>query len=211
MNRRAWTICAVAAIAALSAIAHAAMQTYRVDPATSHATIHVGKSGAFSFLAGHTHEVGGPIQSGSIDLDLDRPSGGRVRLVIAASDLKVSAEGEPEGDAPKVQAVMDGEQVLDVRRYPTITYESITVALKNRRGDVLDLTVAGRLTIRDVVREVAAPVHVVLHGSEVVATGRLAIKQSSFGIKPVSVGGVVAVKDELEIEFSVSGVTARLD
>jgi polyisoprenoid-binding protein YceI len=203
-NRLAWTVGLVVAMATWSAIPRAATATYRIDPSTSRFTIHVGKAGAFSFLAGHTHEVSGPIQSGSVDLDVDDVSSGGVRLAIAASDLKVSAEGEPEGDAPKVQAMMDSEKVLDVTRYPKLAYQSTTVALEHRRGDVLDLTTSGRLTIRDVTREVAAPVHVQLNGNALVATGRLRIKQSSYGIKPVSVGGVVAVKDELEIEFSIS-------
>ena len=88
--------------------------TYRIDPARSHASIHVGKAGAFSFIAGHTHEVSGPIQAGSIDVDLDTPSRSRLQLVIAASELKVLAAGEPEGDAPKVQEAMDSEKVLGV-------------------------------------------------------------------------------------------------
>jgi hypothetical protein len=47
-------VCAVA-IAGLGP--RAAARTYTVDSSRSHATIAVGKSGAFSFAAGHTHEV----------------------------------------------------------------------------------------------------------------------------------------------------------
>jgi hypothetical protein len=36
------------------------------------------------------------------------------------------------------------------------------------------------------------------------ATGRFSVTQSAFGIKPISVGGVVAVKDALDIEFSIA-------
>src|SRR5262245_16669309 len=103
--------------------------TYRVDPAKSRATVHVGKSGMFSFVAGHEHEVGGPIQSGSVDVDLDVPARSRIQLVIAASDLKVSAAREPAGDAPTVQEAMDSDKVLDVAHYSTITYRSTSVTL----------------------------------------------------------------------------------
>lgn len=192
-----------AAVLALAAIAEAAAHPYQVDPAKSRATIHVGKAGAFSFIAGHTHEVAGPVQSGSIDVDLDEPTRSRVRLAIAAADLKVLPEREPQGDAPKVQETMDGDKVLDVARYPRIVYDSTAVAIKSRRGNVLELTVTGRLTIRDVTREVTAPVHVEIAGRTLTATGRFAIKQSEFGIHPISVGGVVAVKDALDIDFSV--------
>src|SRR5437763_1315353 len=79
----------------------AAIHTYRPDPAASRVTIHVGKTGAFSFIAGLTHEVMGRVENGSVDVDLDTPSRSHVRLVIAAPELKVSPVGEPEGDAPK--------------------------------------------------------------------------------------------------------------
>jgi polyisoprenoid-binding protein YceI len=182
----------------------AANQTYTVDPSRSRATIHVGKAGAFSFIAGHTHEVGGPIENGTLDVDLDNPSEARVRLAIATSELKVSAAGEPQGDAPKVQEAMSSEKVLDVAHHPRITFESTGVAVKSRRGAVLDLVIAGRLTIRGVAQPLSAPVRVEIADNALTATGRFAIKQSAFGIKPVSVGGVVAVKDALDIDFSIA-------
>ena len=37
---------------------------HQIDAVKSRVTIVVGKAGAFSFLAGHTHEVSGPIESG---------------------------------------------------------------------------------------------------------------------------------------------------
>jgi polyisoprenoid-binding protein YceI len=193
----------IAAVAGQSVALTAEIGTYRIDPARSHASIHVGKAGAFSFIAGHTHEVSGPIQAGSIDVDLDTPSRSRLQLVIAASELKVLAAGEPEGDAPKVQEAMDSEKVLDVHRHPKITYESSSVTLKSRRGSVLELSVTGQLTIRGVTQPVTAPVRVELADSRLSADGHFEIKQSAFGIKPVSVGGVVAVKDSLGIDFAV--------
>lgn len=180
------------------------VQRYRVDSAQSSATIHVGKAGAFSFVAGHTHEVKGPIESGSVDVDVEAPSRSRVSLVIAASDLKVSSEGEPRGDAPKVQETMDGEAVLDVAHHARITYESTSVTVQEHRGSRLDLVVAGQLTIRNVTQPVTVPVRVELADDRLTASGRFAVKQSAFGIKPISVAGVVSVKDTIDIEFSVS-------
>jgi polyisoprenoid-binding protein YceI len=176
---------------------------YHIDQSKSTATIHVGKAGAFSFIAGHNHEVRGAIESGSVDVDLDAPPRSHVQLVIASSALKVLAAGEPEGDPPKVQTAMQGDKVLDVQRYPKITYDSTGVTLTSRHGSLLELSVTGRLTIRDVTQPVTIPVHVELSDSGLTANGRFEIKQSAFGIKPVSVGGVVAVKDALGIEFSI--------
>jgi polyisoprenoid-binding protein YceI len=205
---RADSVAGVIGITLLVAVgATAADRTYRVDPSRSRATIHVGKAGAFSFIAGHTHEIVGPIESGSIDVDLDALPRSRVTLVIAAAELKVSAKGEPEGDPPKVQEAMSGEKVLDVARHPRITFESTGATLQSRRGTLLDLMVSGTLTIRDVAQPVTVPVHVDIADASLTASGRFTIKQSAFGIKPVSVGGVVAVKDALDIDFSI--VAAR--
>jgi polyisoprenoid-binding protein YceI len=201
---RAMALVAIALVMRSSIGVSGATRTYRVDPSRSHTTIHVGKAGAFSFIAGHTHEVIGPLEDGSVDLDPDNPSQSRIRLAIATSDLKVSAQGEPEGDAPKVQEAMNGEKVLDVAHHPRITFESTGVTLKSRRGTVLDVIVAGALAIRGVSQTVSVPVRVEIAEGALTATGRFTVKQSAFGIKPISVGGVVAVKDTLDIEFSVA-------
>ena len=203
MRRRILLAAMMAIVAPQSMRLIGEQAAYQVDPAQSRATIQIGKAGALSFIAGHKHEVSGPIQTGSVDLDLDTPSRSHVQLVIASSDLKVSAAGEPSGDAPKVQEAMESEKVLDIARHPKIKYESTSVTVKSRRGNVLDLSITGQLTIRDISQAVSAPVRVELADSGLTANGRVDIKQSAFGIKPISVGGVVAVKDEIAINFSI--------
>jgi hypothetical protein len=108
--------CAFAIALASAAHVSGASQTFQIDAAQSRTTIHVGKAGVFSFVAGHSHDVAGPIESGTVEVDPAAPEGARIRLAIAASELRVSAAGEPEGDAPKVQEAMDGAKVLDVAR-----------------------------------------------------------------------------------------------
>ena len=184
--------------------APAAAQTFTIDPASSTATIEVGKAGLFSFAAGHTHEVQGSIESGSVAIDARDEAKSRVDLVIAAASLKVSGKGEPPGDVPKVQAAMAGEKVLDVARFPRITFRSSAVKGVRPEGASFDATVTGTLTIRDKSQPVTATVHVQKTSASLTATGRFTIKQTAFGIQPVSVAGVVAVKDELQIAFSIT-------
>jgi polyisoprenoid-binding protein YceI len=178
-------------------------ELYRIDPQKSEVTIDVGKSGALSFVAGHTHVVTGPIQSGTIELDRADPSRSRVRIVIAAAALKVSERNEPAGDVPKIQQTMDGDQVLASDRYRELTFESTSIAVKQDRPPAMDLTIDGRLTIRGVTRPVSVPVRAEFSGDTVRVTGRFSIKQTAFGIKPVTVAGVVSVKDALDISFSI--------
>ena len=153
--------CALALAGSLSLRA-AGPRTFTVEPDRSHALIAVGKSGAFSF-AGHTHEVEAPVTSGSVRLDPDTPSKSDVKLVFNAAKMRVTGKGDPADDVPKVQEVMIGEQVLDVKKFPTITFESTGVTAKGAAPS-MELTVAGRLTIRGATRPVTAPVSVRIEG-----------------------------------------------
>ncbi|PWT85420.1 MAG: hypothetical protein C5B57_02955 [Blastocatellia bacterium] len=181
----------------------AASDAYQIDAAQSRVMIAVGKAGAFSFLAGHTHEVSGPIQSGSLEVDPDNPSRSRLRVVIETATLKVTGANEPPDDRPKVQQAMESDKVLEVGRFPRITFESTQITTKRHESTALDVVVGGQLTIRDVTRPISAPVHVEIAGNSLTATGRFSVKQTEFGIKPISVGGVVAVKDALDIMFTI--------
>jgi len=181
----------------------AATESYTVDPAKSRVTIDVGKAGAFSFVAGHTHEVTGPIENGLVDFDRDDPSNSRVRLVIDSATLKVTGKGESREDVPKVQQAMESDKVLDVAHHPQMLFQSTAITINGRRGDVLDLTIAGRLTIRSVTQPVTIPVRAELTGETIVATGRFSITQTAYGIAPISIAGVVKVKDALDISVSI--------
>src|SRR5712691_2682971 len=140
--------CALVLAGSLTLVA-AGPRTFTVEPARSRATINVGKAGAFSF-AGHTHEIDAPLTSGVIRLDPDAPSKSDVRLEFNAAAMRVVGKDEPPDDVPKVTQAMLGEMVLDVKKFPSITFESTNVTSMPGRGAApsLDLTVAGKLTIR---------------------------------------------------------------
>ena len=195
-------ICAVA-ITGLGP--RAAGRTYTIDSSRSRATIEVGKSGAFSFAAGHTHEVAVSTIAGKMTVDLADPSRSRVDVTIDASALKVTGKGESANDVPKVQETMVGPQVLDVRRFPAITFASTGVAATAKTDASLDATVTGNLTLHGVTHPVTVPVAVRVEDATLTATGRLAVKQTEYGMKPVSVGGVVSVKDTVNISFAIVG------
>jgi len=180
-----------------------ATESYQIDPAKSSVTIEVGKAGAFSFIAGHTHEVAGPIAGGTIDVDRQNASASRVHLVIATSSLKVSPKGEPHDDRAKVQQTMESDQVLDIVRYPELKFDRTSVSETGHEQSSMDLRITGDLTIRDATHSISVPVRVELGERMITATGQFSIKQTTYGIKPITVGGVVAVKDALVICFSI--------
>ena len=193
--------CAIALSVSIPLLA-AGPRTFTVDTQRSRALIDVGKSGAFSF-AGHTHEVEAPLTSGAVRLDPDTLSRSDVRLEFNAAAMRVTGKGESASDVPKVTETMLGDQVLDVKKYPSITFESTGVTAKGSLPSI-DLSVAGKLTIRGATRPVTAPVAVKIDGATLTATGKFTIKQTDFGIKPISVGGMVKVKDELTVTFTIT-------
>jgi polyisoprenoid-binding protein YceI len=192
------------AIAAAALSSDAATRALTIDPGRSRATIAVGKGGALSFAAGHTHEVVAPTMSGVINLDAVDLTASRVRLTIDAAGLRVTGKGEPAKDVPEIQRVMLSDKVLDVGRYPTITFESTGLTVDKRDGTAVDASIAGQLTLHGVTRSLNLPVHIELTTNDTVtARGQLRVKQTDYGMTPVTVAGVVKVKDMLDVDFLI--------
>ena len=162
-----------------------------IDVEHSTLKIHVGKAGLFS-AAGHDHRVTAPFAGGSIN-DGESPQVAftvDARKLTLVEDNKLSAEQQAE-----VEHTMH-TKVLQSESYPLISFHSTKIG----RTGVNRWIVYGELTLHGQSRPIQADVRY----GEGAYTGRATIKQTDFGINPVSVaGGVVKVKNELEIQFVV--------
>ena len=178
----------VCAVLALSARAPASEHT--IDVQRSTIRIHVGKAGLFSAL-GHEHWVAAPIAGGT--LEEDEP--GHISFTVQAARMTVQPDKDlkPEQQA-EVQRTMH-EKVLQSTQYPEISFRSTSVV----KGGTDTWVVKGDLTLHGETHPVSATVH----KQQGAYAGSCRLKQTAFGIQPVSVGGVVKVKNELEILFSV--------
>jgi polyisoprenoid-binding protein YceI len=175
---------------------------YTVDPSASEVRLHVDKAGLFAF-AGHTHQIAAPVAEGTVEMAVDL-SGSSVRVAFDAAALRVTGEGEPRDDVPEVQRTMEGERVLDVSRFPRITFTSRKIDVTARNGDRLRLRVTGDLTLHGSTRSEQADVSVVLADSRLTAQGTLDIRQTDYGIEPVTAGaGTVRVKDAVRVTFTL--------
>ncbi len=182
--------------------AGAAEVTYLVMPEKSSVRVHVGKAGLFSF-AGHRHEVEAPV-SGTVTADAANLSASSVDLAFASALLRVRPEGEPTGDAPKVEMVMHGPEVLDVLRFPEIHFRSKKVVGRALAEGAYELNLVGELSLHGVTREIAIPVKVIIEGRSLTATGRTTVSHDQFGMKPVSAGGgTVKVANAISIDFEI--------
>jgi YceI-like domain len=168
-----------------------------IDVHNSVIRIHVGKAGLFS-ATGHEHWVAAPIDRGSLN---ESEASAHVAFVVQARKLMV----EPDKDLStekqaEVQRTMQ-EKVLESDKYPEISFRSSSV-----KQTAADSWIAiGVLTLHGHSNRVSAAVHRVQDKY----AGRCRIKQTDFGIEPVRVGGgLVKVKNELDVEFAITAAQA---
>lgn len=198
-----WQPLLVAAIVLAGSGAQAS-RAVSLDAERSRVIVEVSKAGALSFVAGHSHKVEAPLR-GTLSVDPEHPERASAAFEVRTGELVVMNEGEPPQDVPKVQETMASERVLDVSRYPAITFQSRTVKIAQKRRDMVELLVTGDLTLHGTTRSITVPVHADLAPGELTARGTFAVKQSDYGMKPVSVaGGMVSVKDEIRIRFAIA-------
>jgi polyisoprenoid-binding protein YceI len=162
-----------------------------IDTAHSTIRIHVGKAGVFS-AAGHEHWVTAPIADGR----LDEAAPASVSFRVEAAKLKLEEDKSLSADKQaEVQRTMQ-TQVLESEKYPEITFHSNTV--QQTGADTWQ--VRGDLSLHGKIR----PITTVVRKEQDKYVGRCELKQTDFGIQPVRVGGgMVKVKDQLDIEFSL--------
>jgi polyisoprenoid-binding protein YceI len=176
----------------LSHLAAADSDSRKIDGPHSTLTVRVYKSGFLSAF-GHNHEIQAPIQSGEVK-ESDSPS---VEVHVDARKLRVLDPEVSEGTRDQIQDTMQGSQVLDVAHFPEIRFQS--TAVEPRGPD--HWIVHGNLALHGKDHPVA--VEATLIGEHY--RGSATLKQSDFGITPVTVaGGTVRVKDVVKIEFDIA-------
>ena len=179
-------------MAAMSALGVA----QNIDPERSVVTVHVGKSGLLS-SAGHDHWVNAPISSGTIR-ESPAPS---VEFTIATAKMTVKPDAKFDAKTQaQIQKDME-DMVLQPSQFPTIEFRSSRV---EKLGDG-EWKVEGNLSLHGVTKTVSLTVK----RSGDSYSAHTTLKQTDFGIKPVSVGGgMIKVKNEVEIDFQIFTRTA---
>jgi polyisoprenoid-binding protein YceI len=177
--------------------------SYSIDPRQSKMEIHVGKEGAFKAF-GHDHLIAARQVSGEVRLDPQKIEQSSVRLQVPTKSITVIDPGESEKDRKEVQTTMEGEKVLDVAKFPEVTFTSTRISAAKKTSDGWEFTLSGKLNLRGVEKPVTFPLHVRADNNELRAEGEVSILQTDYGITPVKVGGgTVKVKDKLKITFTI--------
>ncbi len=178
-------------VCALAAAVPGSAEDRAIDTQRSTVTVRVFKSGLFRAFA-DDHIVQAPLVEGSLD-DSATP---HVQIVVDARRMHVLDPGLSAKDRQEVQARMLGSEVLDVNRFQWISFHSVAV----QRLDAGGLLVRGELDLHGRINRVLVNVRPERGHYK----GSVTVRQSDFGIVPISVaGGTVKVKDEIVIDFDI--------
>jgi polyisoprenoid-binding protein YceI len=183
----------ILAIGAWAGASELCAQSKTIDVSKSTLKIRVFKSGAFSAFA-HNHEIQAPIEEGMIEQS--NSARDSVQLRVVSSKMRVIDPDTPADKRAEIQHTMQSAKVLDVEKFPEISYQSTAVA---NRGEN-HWEVRGNLNLHGKKQ----PVLVAVSLQDGHYRGSASIKQSDFGIDPIRIaGGTVKVKDELKVEFDI--------
>lgn len=194
---------ALAARAALDewyrAAAAAGRPVYAVDVAQSLVAITVRRSGALARL-GHDHVVASRTLSG-----FAAPDDGRADLRFTLADMSVDEatlraeaglDTQPSAEAIEGTRINMLNRVLEVERFPEVLLRAEPLA-----GGMLRLTI----TLHGVTRAYEVPTQLERDDAALVASGTLQLRQTDFGIAPMSLlGGAIAVRDDIELRFRIA-------
>ena len=188
VRRAPATVLGIALLVSLPALAQRPRQA--IDLQRSTLKVFVYKSGLFSAF-GHNHIIAAPIEEGWVS-----PNPGGVEFRVLACKLRVLDPDVDADERAKVQATMEGPEVLDCTKFPEIRFQS--TAVEPAGAD--QWTVRGTLLLHGQTR----PITVAVKRQGTRYVGSAGLKQRDFGMTPVSVaGGTVKVKDEVKIEFEI--------
>jgi polyisoprenoid-binding protein YceI len=124
-------------------------------------------------------------------------AGPSIELRIDTRKLRVLDPEASDSTRAQIQETMLGIQVLDADHFPEIHFQSIGVEPKGPDHWI----VHGNLALHGKDHTIA--VEVTLKDERY--RGSATLKQTDFGITPVTVaGGTVKVKDEIKVEFDIA-------
>ena len=149
--------------------------------------------------------------SGKVTFDPQNPGETKGRIVVAANSLHVPN--------PTMKGHLQGDQWMDVSKYPEIAFDARELKNVKTNGDVTQADAIGTLTIRGVAKEVTVPVKLTYlkdklglrvpnqKGDLLVIRANFPISRKEFGINPKAPQDKVS--DTIELTLSIAGAWAR--
>jgi polyisoprenoid-binding protein YceI len=172
---------------------------FSIDAAASRFTVQAFATGMLSSF-GHNPTIGMRDYEGEIQSGAETYENALVRLTVKTSAMEVLDEMKSD-DRQKLEQEMY-EHVLEVKRFPAAVFESKGITVQKLGNDQFLARVAGDLSFHGVSRTQAFDARVAQLGTMLRISGEFSLRQSDYGIQPVSfAGGALKLKDELKFKF----------
>jgi len=176
-----------------------AATVYVIDPGVSRFTARAFATGLLASL-GHNPSFAIRQFAGEAKFSGDTPEQAAVRIVVQSPSLELSDQVS-EKDRREIERSMRND-VLETGRFPEIVFEASNPSLSQGGVGLYWANITGKLTLHGVTQPQQITAQVSVTGNQLHASGEFAVRQSSFGIKPVSVaGGTMKIKDDVKITF----------
>ena len=174
---------------------------YKIDASQSKFAVKAFAGGLLSALA-HDHNIAIRDFDGVATFTYGTVSPASLNLTVKAESLAIT-DKVSASDRTKIERTMRDE-VLEVNKYPDIVFKSTSVEASKTSESEFQAKILGEITLHGVTRSVSIPVRLAFGNNSLRAQGSFALKQSDYGIKPVSVaGGTIKVKDELKFTLDI--------
>jgi polyisoprenoid-binding protein YceI len=177
------------------------LERYTIDPRGSRLTIRAFATGVLSAM-GHNPVIAARDISGEIRFARGTLDAAEVRIRIPTAGLAAQNDMS-DTDRRDMERTMR-DDVLATATYPEVVFEGSRARIEQEADGRLRVDLDGDLTVRGVTRPQRVSGQAFLTGDMLRAQGEFRIRQTDFGIRPVSVAaGALKVKDEITCTFDL--------
>jgi polyisoprenoid-binding protein YceI len=176
---------------------------FLIDPSVSRFTVQAFATGLLSAF-GHNPTIGIRDYDGEIQCVPATYEKALLRVTVRTGAMDVLDEMKND-DRRKLEELMY-QEVLDISRFPTAVYESREIKVQKLSNELLLARVNGELSFHGVTHNHSFEARVMDMGTMLRISGEFSLRQSEYGIKPVSfAGGALRLKDEIKFKFELAG------
>jgi polyisoprenoid-binding protein YceI len=174
---------------------------YVIDARVSRFTVRVTAAGFLSAL-GHNPTFAIRDLSGEIVFDPEAPEQSSLELTVRPSSLQLLDDMSEKDKREITRAAL--EDVLEAETYPEIRFETDSVEQRAVGAGRIELMLRGRLTMHGLTHSETLVARLVLTGDMLRANGEFVLRQTDYGIKPITVAGkMLQVKNELNFAYDI--------
>jgi polyisoprenoid-binding protein YceI len=174
---------------------------YAINAMVSSFTVQAFASGLLSAF-GHNPKIAIRDLTGTINFDPEHVEKSTMHLVVRANSLSV-ADNISDKDRRDIETEMR-EKVLEIAKYPEIIFDVPSVTVNKADNGQVNVALNGQLNLHGVTRSQKISATLVVAGDMLRAFGEFSLRQTDYGIKPVSaVGGGLKVRDEVKFTFDI--------